>query len=248
MISAGADDSNNTMESTSNALFFILENQYSIKNSNDYLNKINKETYNEIANEFSETRAYVWQCIKNFTSFINHPNNISKPHILEIGCGNGKNIEYLNKNTNCNIIGIDNCEKFIQICKNKNLNVLNANSNCLPFSNNSFDYILCIAMFHHLLTIEDQNITFKEILRVMKHNSYGILTCWSTIQPEKSNFKFSEGINIVPWKGRKNINKIRYYFVYSESMFRNYFESFSEINIIDIYNEFGNWILIFQKK
>jgi tRNA (uracil-5-)-methyltransferase TRM9 len=221
--------------------------EYSLDKSLKIFNKTNKETYDEIANEFSETRAYVWQCIKDFTSFINYRNNKSKPYILEIGCGNGKNMEYLIKNTNCNITGIDNCEKFIQICKNKNLNTLLSESNSLPFPNDSFDYILCIAMFHHLLTIEDQNITFKEILRVMKPSSYGILTCWSTIQPEKSNFKFNEGINIVPWKGRKNINKIRYYFVYSEIMFRNYFESFSEINIIDIYNEFGNWILIFQR-
>jgi len=117
----------------------------------------------------------------------------------------------------------------------------------MPFPNNSFDYILCIAMFHHLLTSEDRDATFHEILRVMKPESYGILTCWSVDQPPKSNFKFNEGVNIVPWKGRKNINKIRYYFVYSEKMFREYFESFSEVKIINIYNEFGNWVLIFQR-
>ena len=230
------------------------------------MNEINKDTYNDIATEFSETRAYVWQCVKDFTNLINlsnnnnnNNNNNNKSFILEIGCGNGKNMEYLTKNINSIsnpilnpisniIVGIDNCEKFIEICKKKNLDTINSNANSIPFPNNSFDYILCIAMFHHLLTLEEQNETFKEILRVMKNNSYGILTCWSTIQPEKSNFKFTEGINIVPWKGRKNINKIRYYFVYSEKMFRDYFESFSEINIIDIYNEVGNWILIFQKK
>jgi ubiquinone/menaquinone biosynthesis C-methylase UbiE len=213
------------------------------------MNDINKKTYNDIACEFSETRAYVWQCVKDFTKFINSFNKESESFILEIGCGNGKNIEYLNKNIDneCNIIGVDNCENFIKICKNKNLSILNCNSDLMPFLNESFDFILCIAMFHHLLTIEDRDSTFNEILRVMKNGSYGILTCWSTIQPEKSNFKFTEGINIVPWKGRKNINKIRYYYVYSEKMFREYFESFMEIKIIDIYNEFGNWVLIFQK-
>lgn len=220
------------------------------------MNEINKETYNYIANEFSETRAYVWQCVKDFVKIINNSFNKDNSYILEIGCGNGKNIEYIIKNinninntdNNHQIIGIDNCENFIEICRKKNLDTIHANSNSIPFPNNSFDFILCIAMFHHLLTTEEQNQTFREILRVMKNNSYGILTCWSTIQPEKSNFKFIEGINIVPWKGRKNINKIRYYFVYSEKMFRDYFESFSEINIIDIYNEVGNWILIFEKK
>jgi ubiquinone/menaquinone biosynthesis C-methylase UbiE len=236
------------------------------------MDNINQETYECIAYEFSDTRAYVWQCVKDFKCLIQ--NNISnavfckhqttinqlrakalqepsesnyKPLILEIGCGNGKNMEYLKNNINCDILGIDNCNNFIKICQKKKLNVLNSNSRSIPLQNNKIDYILCIAMFHHLLTIEERNLTFNEILRVMKSNSFGILTCWSTDQPSKSNFIFTEGINIVPWKGRQNINKIRYYFVYSEKMFREYFESFSEIKIIDIYNEFGNWVLIFQK-
>ena len=219
------------------------------------MDDINKNTYNDIANEFSDTRAYVWQCVKDFTNFINKYNEDNKDNkdndilnILEIGCGNGKNMQYLNNNTKCNIIGIDNCEKFIEICREKKLYALYANSNLLPFSDCLFDFILCVAMFHHLLSIDDRNSTFNEILRVMKNGSYGILTCWCVDQPEKSNFNFSEGINIVPWKGRKNVNKIRYYFVYTEKIFREYFESFSEIKIIDIYNEFGNLVLVFQKK
>lgn len=208
---------------------------------------INQETYECIAHEFSDTRAYVWQCVKDFIKNNIDQKNNSKPLILEIGCGNGKNMEYLNNNVDCNIIGIDNCSNFIKICQKKRLNVLNCDSHSMPFMDNSFDYILCIAMFHHLLKPEDRDATFHEILRVMKSKSYGILTCWSTDQPPKSNFTFTEGINIVPWKGRQNVNKIRYYFVYSEQMFREYFESFSGIKIINIYNEFGNWVLIFQK-
>ena len=37
---------------------------------------------------------------------------------LEIGCGNGKNMVYGNKN-NKFIIGIDNCDKLLDICKKK---------------------------------------------------------------------------------------------------------------------------------
>jgi alkylated DNA repair protein alkB family protein 8 len=144
-------------------------------------------------------------------------------------------MKYLNDNIESNIVGIDNCNNFLQICYKKNLNVVYSTSNNLPFSNNTFDYILCIAMFHHLLTDQDRNNTMNEILRVMKLNSIGLITCWSTIQPEKSNFKFIEGINIVPWKGRRNINKIRYYYVYSEKMFQTYFESFTNIKILNIF-------------
>jgi ubiquinone/menaquinone biosynthesis C-methylase UbiE len=103
-------------------------------------------------------------------------------------------------------------------------------------------------MFHHLLSIEDQTKSMKEFIRVMKPHSHGIITCWSVEQPDNSKFIFTEGINIVPWKGRQDINKIRYYYVYSQKMFQEYFETFTEIKIINIYNEVGNWILLFTKK
>ena len=89
-----------------------------------------------------------------------------------------------------------------------------------------------------------------EILRVMKPGALGILTCWSTAQPEGSHFRFHEGVNEVPWIGKRSEQgpKMRYYYVYSESMFREYFQSFAErLKIVSIYNEFGNWVLIFQR-
>ena len=207
------------------------------------LDQINQNTYEEISKEFSETRAYIWKCVKDFTGLISDKNN----RILEIGCGNGKNMEYIEKHTESNIVGIDTCNHFVEICKKKNLDVILSNSTKLPFPDNHFDYILCIAMFHHLLTIEDRNTSMNEFIRVMKPDSYGIITCWSTEQPEDSKFKFTEGINIVPWKGRQDINKIRYYYVYNQKMFQEYFETFTEIKIIQIYNEVGNWILLFRK-
>ena len=208
------------------------------------LDQINQDTYEEISKEFSETRAYVWKCVKDFTSLITNTNN----KVIEIGCGNGKNMEYIIRHTNSNIIGIDTCKHFVEICQNKKLQVIQSNSIKLPYADNSFDYLLCIAMFHHLLTEEDRNKSMKEFIRIMKPASYGIITCWSTVQPKDSKFKFTEGINIVPWKGRQEINRIRYYYVYSQKMFQEYFETFSEIKIINIYNEVGNWILLFMKK
>jgi ubiquinone/menaquinone biosynthesis C-methylase UbiE len=208
------------------------------------LDQINLNTYEEISKEFSETRAYVWKCVKDFTSLITNTNN----EIIEIGCGNGKNIEYIKTHTKSNVIGIDTCKHFVEICQKKRLNVIESSSTNLPYPDNHFDYLLCIAMFHHLLSIEDQTKSMKEFIRVMKPHSHGIITCWSVEQPDNSKFIFTEGINIVPWKGRQDINKIRYYYVYSQKMFQEYFETFTEIKIINIYNEVGNWILLFTKK
>jgi alkylated DNA repair protein alkB family protein 8 len=205
---------------------------------------MNQETYENIADEFSDSRAYIWKCVKDFMSLIK-----DKSKILEIGCGNGKNIEYILKNKDVNIVGIDTCNKFVDICKDKKLNVILGDALKLQFDNNTFDYVLCIAMFHHLLTEKEQDISFKEILRVMNKNSIGIITCWAVEQPDNSKFKFHEGVNIVPWKGNiitNNIN-IRYYYVYNEDMFINFFMKYDGINILEIYNEVGNWIILFKK-
>jgi alkylated DNA repair protein alkB family protein 8 len=205
------------------------------------MNQTNKNTYEDIAERFSETRAYVWQCVKDFTNLIT-----DKSNILEIGCGNGKNMEYILKNNNVNLIGIDTCKKFVEICKDKKLNVILGDALKLHFEDNTFDYILCIAMFHHLLTDKEQDVSFKEMLRVMKRGAICILTCWATEQPFESKFKFTEGVNIVPWKG-KDDTKTRYYYVYSEEMFLHFFMKYDQITIIKIYNEVGNWILLFRK-
>jgi ubiquinone/menaquinone biosynthesis C-methylase UbiE len=137
------------------------------------------------------------------------------------------------------------------MCKENNLEVYNNSILNLNFNDNSFDYIACIAMFHHILTKDDQIKAMNEILRVMKPGATGIITCWATEQPASNDlkkFKFNEGINIVPWKGRMELNKIRYYYVYSEKMFREFFNNFINIEIIKIYNEVGNWIILFIKK
>jgi ubiquinone/menaquinone biosynthesis C-methylase UbiE len=210
------------------------------------LDKTNLDTYEIISKEFSDSRAYVWKCVKNFTCIIHQNSNV-----LEIGCGNGKNMYHILNNIDCKMIGVDTCQKFVDQCKENKLNVKNNNILNLEFDNNSFDYMLCIAMFHHLLNENDQINAMKEIIRVMKPNAYGIITCWATEQPDSGDlkkFKFTEGINIVPWKGRQELNKTRYYYVYSEKMFREFFEKFTEIKICKIYNEVGNWIILFMKK
>jgi len=208
------------------------------------LDTINLDTYEVISKEFAETRAYVWECVKDFTKII--PENSS---ILEIGCGNGKNMQYLLNKSRCNVIGVDTCQNFVDMCISKNLQVYNNTITNLQFTNENFDFILCIAVFHHLLSEDHQISAMNEILRVMKVGATGIITCWATEQPsnQDNKFNFHEGINIVMWKGRQDLNKTRYYYVYSEKMFRDFFNKFTTIDIIKIYNEVGNWIILFKK-
>jgi alkylated DNA repair protein alkB family protein 8 len=206
------------------------------------LDTTNLDTYEIISQEFSDSRTYVWKCVKDFTKLITKNSSV-----LEIGCGNGKNMDYILNNCDCNMIGVDTCQNFVDMCNAKKLQVYNNNINNIQFTDSNFNFVLCIAVFHHLLSEENQVSAMNEILRVMKPNAIGIITCWSTEQPEDSKFSFHEGINIVMWKGKKELNKIRYYYVYSEKMFYEFFSKFLNIEIINIYNEVGNWIIFFRK-
>ena len=79
-----------------------------------------KDIYEQIAPQFNNTRQYRWSWVNEFLNTLEN-NSI----VLDLGCGNGRNMQH----NNLNFIGIDNCKNFINICKEKNLNVINSNPN-----------------------------------------------------------------------------------------------------------------------
>ena len=118
-----------------------------------------KQIYNEIADQFNNTRVYTWSWIRNFINKV--PKN---GFIYDIGCGNGRNMI----SQNHTMIGIDNCEKFIEMCRNKNkLVILNEITN-ISLPDNSADAIICIAVIHHLSTNELRLKALLEIKRLIK--------------------------------------------------------------------------------
>ena len=107
-----------------------------------------KDVYENIANRFDSTRLYTWSWIEEFLEKLP-----STSLVYDIGCGNGRNM----MNNKIKFIGIDNCENFINICKSKNLEVINSNITNIPLDNNRCDAIICIALFHKLSNIDNNN-------------------------------------------------------------------------------------------
>ena len=85
-----------------------------------------KNIYEKIAPHFNNTRVYTWNWINTFLKTLPIDSVV-----YDIGCGNGRNMNY----NNLKFIGIDNCENFIKICKEKNLEVINANIINIPLKN-----------------------------------------------------------------------------------------------------------------
>ena len=204
---------------------------------NNFEKEYVKDVYENIAPHFSNTRVYTWNWIKEFIYKI--PLNST---IVDIGCGNGRNMLF----KDYNFIGIDNCENFIKICLDRNLNVILGNMTNIPLSNNSCDAIICIASFHHLYNEINRLLCLLELKRILKNNGEILLSVWSINQPEKTHRKFEKyGNNLISWNKFGKIYN-RYYYIFQITEIYNLFKK-SGLYLKEHKYNCGNEIFILKK-
>lgn len=196
----------------------------------------NIEVYNQIASEFSDKRFCRWNWIDKFL------NNFEKKSlILDIGCGNGRNMTF----PNLNFIGIDNCPNFIKICREKKLNVMESDMVQIPLLEHSFDGIISIASFHHLSTEERRINSLQEMKRMLKKNGKVLLSVWSINQSHNKKLNFVYGDNYIPWKNKDgSIKEQRYYYIFQLNELKNLIEKYFIIE--KHYWNHGNEIFILK--
>ena len=87
--------------------------------------------------------------------------------VLDVGCNDGTLMEYLKRNKNIDIRGIEISKDQVQTCIAKGLTVIegNAEFDLKQFPNNSFDYVI---LSQTLQAFRDTEIVTKELLRVGK--------------------------------------------------------------------------------
>jgi ubiquinone/menaquinone biosynthesis C-methylase UbiE len=104
----------------------------------------NKRTYNEISDEFNQTRRKYSSEFEDLKKYI-----IQGEKVLDLGCGNGRLYEFFS-GRNIDYTGVDFSENLIRIAKEKygdkfvEGDILN-----LPFSEQKFDSVWSIAVLHH---------------------------------------------------------------------------------------------------
>ena len=87
--------------------------------------------------------------------------------VLDVGCNDGILMEFLKKNKNVDVRGIEISKEKVQICISKGLTVIegNAELDLKQFPNNSFDYVV---LGQTLQAFINPEIVIKELLRVGK--------------------------------------------------------------------------------
>ncbi len=166
----------------------------------------------------------VWNKIaESWSNFRQRPSKIAeelskkwKPgKILDIGCGNCRNLFPFYKN-NFTCYGIDFSEEMIKqakkfIKKNKiKINLKIADAESLPFKNNFFDYCLSLAVLHH---VKNKEKAVKELYRVLKLNGKAVFCVWNKLQLK---FLFKKKESYIKW-GKYP----RYYYFFSYFELKN---------------------------
>jgi len=143
----------------------------------DY-SSINKTTYNSITESWNKTRKNYWKIVY---LFLDENHEKEKLKLLDLGCGTGRHmilaedIGFLQEN----IIGADFSENNINEIHKKQMNGIIMNfEQPFPFEINSFDIILFIAAFHHIIDRKKQIECLQELYRVLKTDGKVLLSVW----------------------------------------------------------------------
>lgn len=138
-----------------------------------------KNTYNQFASEFNETRKNLWPEFDDFKKFLKNGQRV-----LDLGCGNARIINLL-KDYKIEYIGCDISDSLLNYAKKQQLgkitraDFIEGNMSELHFKKSSFDIIFLIASFHHLRTKRERVELLKKMELWLKPNGVIIMTNWN---------------------------------------------------------------------
>lgn len=141
-----------------------------------------------------------------------------KGRLLNLGCGHGP--DFLPFKSGFELYGVDFSSVMFELARkyaekfDLTLNLVLADVSRLPFSDESFDWAISVATYHHLESREARERAFTELRRVLKPGGEAFITVWNHWQRE---FWLKSKEASVPWKtGNETFYRYYYFFSYPE--------------------------------
>ncbi|HLB28008.1 MAG TPA: class I SAM-dependent methyltransferase [Dehalococcoidales bacterium] len=147
--------------------------------------------------------------------------------LLNLGCGHGA--DFLPFKDNFELYGADFSAVELELAQKYALKfdffaeLVQADVSRLPFADESFDWAVSIATYHHLDSREGREQAFSELRRVLKPGGEALVTVWNRWQPWWGGgrgvnarwFRAREGS--VPWQTKEGtLYRYYYFFTYPE--------------------------------
>ena len=135
--------------------------------------------------------------------------------LLNMGCAHGP--DFLPFSQGFELCGVDSSPAMLKQALRYSaklklyVNLIAADALLLPFPDNTFDWAISVATYHHIKGSEERGKAFVELRRVLKPQGEAFLTVWNYGQ---SRFWLKSKEQQVPWR-LKEETVYRYYHLFS---------------------------------
>lgn len=186
------------------------------------------DDYDNISDEFDKTRKNEW---KEFETYIAYIQDNQK--IADLGCGNGRLLNFIQKYRKINYVGIDNSKTLLKkankyakeyVNKEQKYSFIEGDLLDIPLKNESINTAIAVASFHHIPTKDLRKKSLSEINRILAENGLLIITVWNLFQAKYKKYIWKSRIRriisfgryesrdtFIPW-GKSGIK--RYYYAF----------------------------------
>jgi len=154
--------------------------------------------YDNIAIHWNHTRGkrkVHWHKVKDFIDSL--PTGTL---LADVGSGDGK---YFGLNPGVLSIGCDRSLKLLEVSHAIDFDTFCCDAVKLPFRSELFDATLCIAVLHHLSTLDRRFAVISELVRITKPGGMIMIQAWALEQGQDSKRVFESQDTMVPWRLNK---------------------------------------------
>ena len=173
-----------------------------------------KEVFNQVAPGWYSFRH--WSIFRNELEVL--AERWQKGKLLNLGCAHGP--DFLPFTQSFDLYGVDFSAEMLSFAQkysqkfNFDVSLSLADISCLPYSDETFDWAISVATYHHIKGKEKKKAALDELRRVLKPGGEAFITVWNRWQPR---FWFNRREVAVPWRTRgKTLYRYYYLFSYSE--------------------------------
>jgi len=182
-------------------------------------------TYERIADSFAASRKEPWTQVVAFVDSLP-----TGSRVLDVGCGNGRHSAILASRGHTSF-AVDFSRGLLErarVTGAPRIRWIEAEATRLPLRDASADAALCIAVLHHLPTLEDRVAALREIRRVLVPGGALLASVWDLDHPRFADLLVrrasdppeERGDALVPWPLPDGSVALRYYHLFQEDELR----------------------------
>jgi len=138
--------------------------------------------------------------------------------LLNLGCAHGP--DFLRFAEGFELHGVDFSAEMLKFARKYSqkfsftVNLVLADVSHLPYQDETFDWAISVATYHHIRYEKDRERALEELRRVLRPGGEAFITVWNRWQPR---FWLSGKEAFVPWRtGGKTLHRYYYLFSYPE--------------------------------